>query len=111
MWKTAEKIKTYSDVGLERNTCVIVLSYNIVVNDDKSVTVGLTTGDDFRALTSSSMTPKIELVTISTVLVLAVLMIKNNTRNKDFQPKLGLKKMMKRRIWKVLYVDQRDFFL
>ena len=60
---------------------------------------------------SSSTMPKIGPVEISTILVLAVLKIKNNTRNMDFQPKMGLKKKMKRRIWKVLYVDQRDFLL
>ena len=42
--------------------------------------------------------------------VLAVLEIKNKTCNKDFLPKMGLKKM-ERRIWKVLYVNQNDFFL
>ena len=55
-----------------------------------------------QAVTSSLAVPKIEPVTVSTVSVLKVLMIKNNTHNKDFRPKMGLKKMMKKRIWKVL---------
>ena len=84
------------------------------------VTVGSTTGDGFGSLDSghklSSVAPKIGPATISTVLVLSVLVIKNKTRNKDFLPKMDLRKNRKKkktekRIWKVLYVDQRNFFL
>ena len=35
-WKTAEKIKTCSDVRSERNSCGVGSSCSVVVNDNKS---------------------------------------------------------------------------
>ena len=48
--------------------------------------------DPIAAATSSSAVPKIGLTTISTVSVMVVLMIKNNTRYKDFFTKDGFEK-------------------
>ena len=68
------------------------------------------------AVMSYSTASKTEPTTISMVSVMAVLVIKNKTRNKDFRSKMGLRKKrkkrkMKRRIWNVLYINKRGFFL
>ena len=68
------------------------------------------------AVMSSSTASKTEPMTISMVSVMSELVIKNKTRNKDFRSKMGLRKKrkkrkMKRRIWKVLYINKRGFFL
>ena len=55
----------------------------------------------------------------ATVSALTLMVTKNKTRSKDFQPRMGLREEGKkkrnmgdeRRMWKGWYINQRDFFL